>query len=107
MLRVVEFLRNTRSSCRDQHFSNHNNLFFSLCDIIGEVFGHYSLHHHPNPTIEHCEMVFIYIRTKVQPEFFHLLLGYDLLDVCARAVIIIRTVPSQSEVYTRLGTEND
>ena len=38
---------------------HHSYLLFSLCDIVGEVFGHYSLHHHPNPTVEHCEMVCI------------------------------------------------
>ena len=43
-----------------------NKLIFSLCEFIDEVFGHYSLHHHPNPTVEHCEMVCIC--QKVQPE---------------------------------------
>ena len=81
VLRGVEFLRSTRPSCWDHHFSHHSNLFFGLCDIIGGVFGHYSLHHHPNPTIEHCEMVCIYVRTKVQPEVFHVLQGDDLLDM--------------------------
>ena len=81
VMRGVEFLKSTRPSCWDQHFSNQSNQFFSLCDSIGGVFVHYSLHHHPNPTIEHCEMVCMYVRTKVQPEVFHVLQGDDLLDV--------------------------
>ena len=32
----------------------------------GKVFGHYSLYHHPNSTVEHYEMVCIC--RKVQPE---------------------------------------
>ena len=35
---------------------NHTNI------SPGEVFEHYSLHHHPNPTVEHCVMVCMYVR---------------------------------------------
>ena len=38
---------------------HHSYLLFSLCGVVGKVFGHYSLYHHPNPTVEHCEMVCI------------------------------------------------
>ena len=39
---------------------------FSLCEMIGEVFGHYSLHNQPNLGVGHCKMV--RISRKVQPE---------------------------------------
>ena len=82
MLRGVKFLGKHQALLLRPEFSNHSsNLFFCLCNVIGEAFGHYSLHHHPNLTIEHCEMVCIYVRTKVQPEVFHVLQGDDLLDV--------------------------
>ena len=36
---------------------HHSYPIFSLCEVVGKVFGHYSLYHHRNPTVEHCEMV--------------------------------------------------